>query len=107
MLGNSRVDNGFDSVTLARLGPAPRVNLATSDAMPAEMAALARDALAGGRLRVAYVGVDFNLAVSPRDPGPVRAIADAPCRGLRRSGAYGSALTCSRPWPHSRPIAPR
>lgn len=78
MLGNSRVDNGFDSVTLARLGPAPRANLATSDAMPAEMAALARDALAGGRLRIAYVGVDFNLAVSPRDPGPVRAIADAP-----------------------------
>lgn len=78
MLGNSRVDNAFDTATLARLGPAPRVNLATSDAMPAEMAALARDAMAGERLRLAYVGVDFNLAVSPRDPGPVRAIADAP-----------------------------
>ena len=78
MLGNSRVDNGFDTATLARLGPAPRASLATSDAMPAEMAALARDALAGGRLRLAYIGVDFNLAVSPRDPGPVKAIADAP-----------------------------
>jgi hypothetical protein len=78
MLGNSRVDNAFGTATLARLGPAPRVNLATSDAMPAEMAALARDAMAGGRLRLAYVGVDFNLAVSPRDPGPVNAIADAP-----------------------------
>lgn len=48
MLGTSRVDNGFATATLARLGPAPRANLATADALPAEMAALARDALAGG-----------------------------------------------------------
>lgn len=84
VLGTSRVRMGFSEPALAQLGPAPVANLGTGGALPAEFAAFAGDALAGGRLERAYIGVDFNVLHQDDAADIAQPIADARFPALER-----------------------
>ena len=61
IVGTSRVKWGFDRDALSELGAQPVVNLGVSGGLPANFSDALDEALAGGRLERAYIGVDFNL----------------------------------------------
>lgn len=60
VLGTSRLKLGFGEEALALLGPSPAVNLGVDAALPADFDSLSGEALAGGRLERAFIGIDFN-----------------------------------------------
>ena len=84
VLGTSRVKLGFGREELAILGPGPAANLGINAAIPADFASLADDALAGGQLERAFIGVDFNTMHQPGAAGLGAQIAAAEFPALER-----------------------
>jgi len=70
VLGTSRVMIGFDRAALTELGGEDTVNLGVSNGHFSDYRILAEGALAGGRLRTAYFGVDFASLRDPIVPQP-------------------------------------
>jgi hypothetical protein len=84
VIGTSRVAKGFSRDAMAILGQAPVANLGISGGQPANFSVIADEALAGGRLERAFIGVDFSALHQRDEPAIEPSIASATYPELER-----------------------